>query len=158
MSAWFLLPIVLLRPDSAKFTRTAAIRTTALVIAITLGALIAAPFLARYYHAAGTKQGREYYRQVSNEVTNAWHLGIGLPLRIVMGDYNLVLAATFYSSDHPDSVPRFELISAPWVTPERLDREGWAAICMADDEDCVGEARRRASRARPTFKSLPSRP
>jgi len=145
MSAWFLLPIVLLRPDAAEFSRVAAIRTTTLVVAIALGALIAAPWLARYYHDAGTKQGREYYRQVSGEVTNAWHLATGLPLRTVIGDSDLVLAATFYSPDHPDSVLRFALNSAPWVTPERLDHDGWAAICMADDEDCVGEARRRAA-------------
>jgi 4-amino-4-deoxy-L-arabinose transferase-like glycosyltransferase len=145
MPAWFLLPIVLLRPDGATFSRAAAIRLTVLVVAITLGALIAAPFLARHYHDAGTKESREYFRQVASEVTNAWHLGTGSPLRIVMGDYNLVLATTFYSPDHPDSVPRFDLISAPWVTPARLERDGWTAICMADDEDCVGEARRRTA-------------
>jgi Dolichyl-phosphate-mannose-protein mannosyltransferase len=145
MPAWFLLPIVLLRPDRAAVSRVAAIRTTALVIVITVGVLVAAPFLARRYLDEGTKEGREYYRLVSNEVTNAWHLGTALPLRIVMGDRDLVLAVTFYSTDHPDSVPQFDLKNAPWVTPAREVRDGWVAICKADDEECVGEARRRAA-------------
>jgi hypothetical protein len=146
MSAWFLLPIVLLRPKAAELTRVAAIRITALVIAITLGALAAAPWLAWRRHVEGTKEGREYYRQISAEITNAWHLGTGVPLRIVMGDLFLASAVTFYSPDHPDSVPGFELgPEAPWVTPARLASDGWVAICNADDQNCVDEARHRTA-------------
>src|SRR5215470_1454053 len=53
MSAWFLLPIVLLRPRAAEFTRVAAIRITALVAASTIVTLAAAPWLAQRTHAAG---------------------------------------------------------------------------------------------------------
>lgn len=144
MSAWFLLPVVLLRPAAAKLTRTAAIRIAALVVAITAGALAASPWLAWHYHVEGTKEGREYYRAVSAQVTEAWHLSMAAPLRIVMGnDIGLVSAVTFYSPDHPDSVPSFNLDTAPWVTQERLAREGWAAVCDADDQNCISEASRR---------------
>jgi hypothetical protein len=141
--AWFLLPVVLLRPKAANLSRIAAIRITALVAILTLCALLAAPLIAWQRHLGGpTREGREYYRQIANEVTTAWHLGTGQPLRIVMGDRNLVAAATFYSPDHPDSVPNFDLASTPWVTPDRLKSEGHAAICSADDQPCVDEARR----------------
>jgi hypothetical protein len=143
--AWFLLPIVLLRPTSASLSRVAAIRIAALVAALTLCALIAAPFIAWQRHLAGTREGREYYRQVSGQVSDAWHLATGAPLRLVMGDRNLVAAATFYSPDHPDSVPNFDLAAAPWVTAERVRDEGYVAICNADDQACVDEARRRAA-------------
>ena len=86
MSAWFLLPVVLLRPAAAKLTRIAAIRIAALVVAITVGALAIAPWLAWRYHVDGTKEDRAYYRQVSAQVTDAWHLANIVPLRIVMGD------------------------------------------------------------------------
>jgi hypothetical protein len=146
MSAWFLLPIVLLRPKAADLTRVAAIRITALVVTITVCALAAAPWLAWRKHVDGTKEGREYYRLVSTEITNAWHLATGLPLRIVMGNLYLASAVTFYSPDHPDSMPGFEAAAAaPWITPERLADEGWAAICNADDENCVEGARRLAA-------------
>jgi MFS family permease len=146
MSAWFLLPIVLMRPKAADLTRVAAIRITALVAVITVGSLAAAPWLAWRKHVDGTKEGREYYRLVSGEITNAWHLGTGLPLRIVMGDPYLVNAATFYSPDHPDAMPGFEIVSAvPWITPERLASDGWAAICNADDDECTRAARQLAA-------------
>ncbi len=142
--AWFLLPVVLLRPTCAAVTRTAAIRITALVVAVTLAALVAAPWLAVKRFADGTGSGREYFRQIAPEVTNNWHLAMGLPLRIVMGDPGIAAATTFYSPDHPDSVPNFDLAKAPSVTPVRLNNEGFVAICNADDQPCVEEARRQA--------------
>jgi hypothetical protein len=143
---WFLLPIVLLRPKSASLTRVAAIRITALVAGLTLCAVIAAPLIAWQRHlAGGTSEGREFYRQVAGQVTDAWHVATGQPLPIVMGDRNLVAATTFYSPDHPDSVPDFDLATAPWVPPERVRQQGFLAICNADDEACVAEARRRAA-------------
>jgi hypothetical protein len=145
MSGWFLLPVVLLRPQEAIFSRVDAIRTTALVVAITIGALIAAPLLAWRYHRTGTQQGREYFRSMSAEVTNTWRLATALPLRIVMGQADLAEAITFYSPDHPDSVPNFDLAGAPWVTPDRLRRDGFATVCMTDDEPCVEAARREAA-------------
>jgi hypothetical protein len=146
MQAWFLLPIVLLRPKAAVLTRVAAIRITALVIVMTIAILLAAPWLAWRRHVEGTAQRREYYRLVSAELTNTWHLATVAPLKIVMGDLYLASAVTFYSPDHPDSVPGFELgEAAPWVTPERLASEGFAEICSADDEACVDAARRRVA-------------
>jgi 4-amino-4-deoxy-L-arabinose transferase-like glycosyltransferase len=146
MPAAFLLPIVLLRPKAAELTRVATIRITAFVAAVMIVTLAAAPWLAQRTHAAGTEEGREYYRLVSAEMTNAWHLGTGLPLRIVMGDRDLASAVTFYSPDHPDAMPGFETGAAtPWITPERLAQDGWAAICNADDEKCVAAARQRAA-------------
>ena len=156
MPASFLLPIVLLRPKAAELTRVAAIRITALVAAITIGTLAAAPWLAWRTHVEGTREGREYYRLVSAEITNASHLATGSPLRIVMGDAGLASAVAFYSPDHPDAMPGFENPSVPspphqgeteggWISPDRLAKDGWAAICNADDEQCVAAARQQAA-------------
>ena len=154
MPAWFLLPIVLLKPNAAEFTRVAAIRITALVAMVTIGALIAAPWLAWRRHVDGTPEGREYYRAVSAEMTSTWHLATGLPLRIVMGNLHLASAVTFYSPDHPDSMPGFEAgAAAPWITPDRIAADGWAAICNADDERCI-EGARRAAAGKPNIQLI----
>lgn len=146
VSTWFLLPVVLLRPKAAVLTRTAAIRVTALVAAMTIAALAVAPWLAWRRHAEGTVDGREYYRLVAAEVTNAWRRTTGQPLRIVMGDVRLTSAAAFYSPDHPDAVPGFETAAAtPAVTPEQLRQDGFATVCRADDEACVGAAKQHAA-------------
>jgi hypothetical protein len=86
----------------------------------------------------GTKDtGRAYYRTVSQELTNAWHSNMQRPLTIVAGTFDLALAVTFYSSDHPDSLQGFRREQAPWVTDTRLKQEGWASICFSNDEDCL---------------------
>jgi hypothetical protein len=143
--AWFLLPILLLRPAAARPTRTAVIRIAALVFALAIAALIAANWLASRYHQEGTAEGREFYRQVSVELTRDWHMSIGRLLRIVIGDPHLAAAISFYSPDHPDAVPDFNLKGLPWISEERLDGDGWAAACRAEDTACVEEARRRAA-------------
>ncbi len=143
--AWFLLPILLLRPAAAQASRTATIRVAALVLALAIAALVAAPWLASYYHKEGTAEGREYYRQVSADVTRDWHSSIGRLLRIVMGDPHLTAAISFYSPDRPDAVPNFDLKGVPWVSEERLEGDGWVAVCRAEDMACVDEARRRAT-------------
>lgn len=146
MPTGFLLPIVVLRPKAASLTRVAAIRITALVATTTICTLVAAPLLAWRTHVDGTARGQEYYRLVSGEITNAWHLATGSPLRIVMGDRDLASAVTFYSPDHPDAMSGFGTgAGAPWITPERLARDGWAAICNADDEKCTDAARQLAA-------------
>ena len=143
--AWFLLPILLLRPAAARVNRTAVIRITAFVFALTIAALIAAQWLASRSHNEGTAEGREYYRQVSAELTRDWRLAFGRLLRIVMGDPHLTAAISFYSPDRPDAVPDFDLKGLPWVSDDRLDGDGWAAVCRAEDMACIEEARRRAA-------------
>jgi dolichyl-phosphate-mannose-protein mannosyltransferase len=135
-SAWFLLPIVLLRPQAASLTRKAAIRITALVAATTIVALAVAPLLAWRRHAEGTTEGREYYRPIGTEVTKAWRLATGHPLRVVTGDPRLASAVAFYSPDHPDPALGDET--------ERF-ADGFAAVCRSDDQTCVDAAKQRAA-------------
>jgi len=63
-----------------------------------------------------------------------------------MGSPYLASAVTFYSPDHPDSMPGFEIgAAAPWITPQRVASNGWAAVCNADDENCVEAAKHLAA-------------
>jgi hypothetical protein len=141
-AAWFLLPVVLLRPNATVLTRAAAIRITALVAAATIAALAVAPWLAWRWHDEGTPDGREYYRPVAAEVTRAWRLATGQPLRIVTGDLALRSAVAFYSPDRPDPWPPVDAGGLPpSVVPRRLADDGFAAVCRADDETCVTGAK-----------------
>jgi len=145
MPAWFLLPIVLLRPSTVVLRRTAAAKVTATVLVIAIAVLLAAPVLAWRHLVEGTKEGRQFYALVAEEAAAQWHMLTAKPLTIVMGDPYLALATTFYAADHPDSVPNFVPRAAPWVTRDRLDREGFVAVCVADDRTCVGEGQRLAA-------------
>ena len=137
MSAWFLLPIVLLTPDSVKLPRAPARRVALLVFAINLGALIASPGLAWYFHLHGTADGHEYFVATSDETTNAWHRAFGTPLRIVMGSPDYSYAMTFYSPDRPDSVPGAILRNSPWVSVEDLKHNGFVVVCAHAEPWCL---------------------
>jgi 4-amino-4-deoxy-L-arabinose transferase-like glycosyltransferase len=156
MPAWFLLPIVLLRPSAVVLRRTAAAKIAVTVLAVSTVVLFAAPVLAWRNLNAGTKEGRQFYSLVARQVGEQWRARTGKPLTIVMGDLYLASATTFYAADHPDSVPNFVPRTAPWVTQERLDRDGWAIICAADDQTCIDEARRVAAN-RPGISFVPFR-
>jgi hypothetical protein len=134
----------MLRPAAVRVTRAAAIRITVLVFAATIVALLVAPSIASRLHKQGTAEGREYFGQVSLEVTRSWHMSIGRLLRIVMGDPHLAAAIAFLSPDHPDVVPDFDLERTPYVSEGRLDGDGFVAVGRAEDTACVAEARRRA--------------
>jgi 4-amino-4-deoxy-L-arabinose transferase-like glycosyltransferase len=156
MPAWFLLPIVLLRPSAVVLQRTAAAKVVVTVLAVSIAVLIAAPVIAWRNLNAGTKEGRQFYALVAKEAGEQWHARTGKPLTIVMGDLYLASATTFYAADHPDSVPNFVPRTAPWVTQDRLDREGWATICAADDQACI-DGERRVAANRPGITSVPFR-
>lgn len=141
MQAWFLLPIILLAPQAVVVPRTQAVHIAALVLAITTLALLASPFVAWNKHTNGTKHGQAYYRSISDEITQEWRRHTDRPLRIVTGDSPE--AVTFYSPDHPDSVPSFNMRVAPWVTPDRLEQEGYVVQC--DQPGCTNHANRLAA-------------
>lgn len=145
MEAWFLLPIVLLAPNTVVLPRWNAVRVALFVLVLTAVMLVAAPLIAWTRHTRDDQQGRSFYRLVSDEIMREWRRHTDRPLTIVMGDLNTVPAVSFYSPDHPDSVPDFVLRVIPWVTGERLKREGWAMVCRLDDVGCVAEAVRRSS-------------
>jgi 4-amino-4-deoxy-L-arabinose transferase-like glycosyltransferase len=141
MQSWFLLPMVLLMPEAAIVPRSRAVYVAALVAAISAFALLAAPAFAWLRHVYGGKHGEAYHRLLSDEIMREWHRYTDRPLTIVMGSG--VEAITFYSPDHPDAVPDFNLNVAPWVTPDRLHREGYVVMC--DNPICLDETNRRAA-------------
>ncbi len=133
MQAWFLLPILLLAPPSAVLIRRALITTAICIAAATIVVITAAPIIAWSYHANGIGQSREYSHSLATELTREWRSRYGTRLSIVTGDENLAGGAAFYSQDHPDLVFVVGLWTTPWVTPERIAREGAAILCRAAD-------------------------
>lgn len=133
MQAWFLLPILLLAPRSAILPRRAMVVTALGVLVATLLVLAAAPVIAWRYHTHGIGQDRAYTHLLAAHVSREWHERFATPLRIVSGEQDLASAVSFYGADHPDFVFVAGLWTAPWVTPERIAREGAALLCRAED-------------------------
>jgi hypothetical protein len=143
MPAYFLLPIILLSPPSVTLTRRPVAIFAVAMLAFTLVAvLVIAPALALRNFTSNGEGNRAYVAQLARAVTDAWHERIHRPLTIVLGDTTLADGTGFYSPDHPDSAPDSVIALAPWITPARLAREGYAAACLADDSECIGRAER----------------
>ena len=61
------------------------------------------------------------------------------------GVLGLLLLGQRLGPDRPDPVPDFDLQRTPFVSRDRLDGDGYVAICRAEDTACVEEARRLAT-------------
>jgi hypothetical protein len=61
------------------------------------------------------------------------------PLRIVGGDFGIANMTAFYLPDQASPFPVLEPETAPWVTPERIAREGAVMMCELPDHinDCA---------------------
>jgi len=141
MSAWFLLPIVLLGPAQITMTRAATMRVAIAVIIITAVVFAAAPVVAWQNFVIAARGGIVCCSVAVDELTRAWRVATGRPLTLVVGDSALSWGSTVYSPDHPDSAP-YSLPTPAWITDARLAREGFAVACFAYDRNCMHAADR----------------
>ncbi|MBV9261956.1 MAG: glycosyltransferase family 39 protein [Pseudolabrys sp.] len=137
MQSWFLLPTLLLAPASTRLPRHAGKRLAIGIAIFTAVALLASPVLAWINFSRPSKDDRGYSRQLAEDVTRQWQELTGKPLSIAIGDNNLAASVEFYGASHPDSVAFLDLKTAPWVTAERMRKEGWAGVCNAANANCI---------------------
>ena len=48
----------------------------------------------------------------------------------------------FYSKERPHSFGGFDDYRHPWVTPEKISRNGLLSVCVAGDEHCLAATER----------------
>lgn len=142
----FVLPVVCC-------TRYAISQFHSVNLAVLVGAValiavfVAAPVHALYRNTHGYEEARNLYRPAALELTRLWRATTGMPLRAVSGDDALAFAAAFYSPDHPYYARPFAY-QYTWRTPRKATLErGWAALCFADQPDCIPWMRSTAERA-----------
>lgn len=110
-----------------------------------LAAFVGAPVHAVYRNTHGYEEGRSFYKSAALEVTRLWHLNTRMPLRAISGDDALAFGAAFYSADHPYYAPP----AALQVSRTTIRERGWAALCFADQTDCIQRMKIIAERAGP---------
>jgi hypothetical protein len=159
MQGCFLLPILLLASPGIALRRRRAIQVGTFVLLTTAALLLAAPAVALIRDLEGQsgmlrfddRNSRVYGRAIAQRVTELWHETTGRPLTIVAGGWDPVpYVVTFYSMDHPDSIVSkvippdgritYDLAQSPWITRDRLAREGWLAVCALGAQRCIDAA------------------
>jgi 4-amino-4-deoxy-L-arabinose transferase-like glycosyltransferase len=133
------LPIILI-VCGASFTleRLYVVNLAVFVAGIgVIAVLIGAPLHAVYRNSINPNE-RTYYRLAAGQLTQLWREVTGKPLAAVSGDDGLAFAAAFYSPDHPMYQRPFQFQHA-WGMPRVTTLEkGWAAMCFANDAQCLG--------------------
>ena len=127
MSAWSLLPVVLLSSPLAKLSHAAAVRMIALAIVLPFVFLAASPFVAYRIHQAGVAPAAAHANLLAERVAQAWKSATARPLRLVSGDADLAYGVAFYLPERPRVVLLHELASS---VPE-------AMVCPEADRACV---------------------
>lgn len=111
-----------------------------------IAAVLIAPLHAYYHNTHPLNEGRNFYRLSAVELTRQWHEQSDVPLPTVGGDEGLALGAAFYSPDHP-------LYEGELVCPKKDEMpnatisRGWAALCFAENDECVDRMKSNAKRA-----------
>ena len=140
MSAWALLPVVLLSSPLVTLHRPAMLTIVGIAVALPPLMVAAAPMIAIAVYRSEDPL-RSHFRLLAERAEHEWRLVTDKPLRMVGGDGDLAAGAAFYLPGHVSSFPDSRPTMAPWVNETRLRRDGIAIICRRDDPDCLGRAR-----------------
>lgn len=132
-----LLPVMMLASPLVVVSRQAAARIAACVAAYTFVALAASPLIAFMLLKYGVENDAAYARLAAAAAEQQWRRTTTAPLGIVGGPFGLANSAAFYIGDKPTTDADFSAYLSPWVTAQRIDREGIAIVCPADDAGCL---------------------
>jgi 4-amino-4-deoxy-L-arabinose transferase-like glycosyltransferase len=139
--AFFMLPIVAVL-ILAPHVPPAAVRRAGRGVGAFLAAalLLAAPIAygSSYLQIKGTS---DVSAIAARDAARQWHAAFGRPVMIAAGTEKYSLAQPFYGPDRPAEFTHFAFAEAPWITPDRIRREGLLAICVRDDAGCLSAAR-----------------
>lgn len=144
MSAWTLLPVVLLSSPAAKVRPIDTRRILGAAVAFPLIMVIAAPVIAILAHRAGPPPSTAQARQLAMQVERSWREATLHPLRFVGGNPDLAYAVIAYAPDAPRALP-----GMPPPTDAELKRDGVVFVCFAEDTGCRKNATTQASRMGP---------
>src|SRR5262249_2775766 len=116
-------PIVLLSSPRVVVHRREVAAVVAFAIGLPLVMLAASPAIAVALHVAGVDGPSAHSQLLAERIEQEWRRATSRPLRIVGGDFGIVNRVAFYLPEQPSPYTILEPEIAPWITPERIDRE-----------------------------------
>ena len=130
MSAWTLLPVMLLSPPDVTLREIDTRRLVAVAVALPLLALIAAPVIAVNVQRHGPPPASAQANLLASEVERLWRQTTPLPLRFVGGNAELADGVASYAVDRPrvlTGMPQPSVaMLARYRQSNRLLRRGYA--------------------------------
>jgi hypothetical protein len=143
----FLFAILIVCGTSYSIERFYSVNLAVLVIAIAMVAVfVVAPAHALYRNTHPLNEGRNFYRLSAMELTRQWRQQSDVALPIVGGDDDLTFAMAFYSPDHPVYDWRLVHPNSEKLPLQTTFKQGWAALCFAEDWRCIASMESAAAR------------
>jgi 4-amino-4-deoxy-L-arabinose transferase-like glycosyltransferase len=124
-----LLPVMLLGSPLVTVPRVAVLRIASVIAVLTVLIVAASPFVAFALLRSGVENDAAHARLLMEATEREWRKDTDKPLKLIGGPFALVSTAAFYGKDRPSTYPQFSRYLAPWVTDERLARDGMAIMC-----------------------------
>ena len=131
MSAWTLLPVLLLSPPAMTIAGMDTRRLLAIAVTLPLVMLIASPGIAIIAQRNGPPPNSAQAGLLAAEVERLWHAATPLPLRFVGGAGDLADGVASYAADRPRV-----LTDMPPPDAAELARSGMTIVCFAEDAAC----------------------
>ena len=141
MSAFALLPVLLLSPSAVKVSPTHTERILIAAAVFPLIMLIVSPVIAIAVQRKGPDAATAHAAQLAVRIEHDWHALTPKPLRYVGGPENLAYGVAAYAADRPMS-----LIGLPAPGTATLRKDGVVFVCFADDKGCRQNAAAQAAR------------
>jgi 4-amino-4-deoxy-L-arabinose transferase-like glycosyltransferase len=136
MSAWALLPVVLLSSPRVALDRRPVVAAVAAAVVFPVVMVAVAPLIAGVVHRGGGSPATTHSRLLAPRVAHEWRRVTDKPLRMVAGESELAYGVAAYLPSRPSAFPDFNRKLGPWVDAARLKRDGVAIVCVAADAGC----------------------
>src|SRR5581483_8617991 len=130
-----LLPVVLTASPLTKVTRAAASRIAATAVTATLLAVLFAPVVAATAFLLGENY-TSYAPAVAARAESEWKATSTRRLAILAGPSALANSAAFYVKDRPSTYSDFLKSASPWITDDRIERDGAVIVCPVTNGYC----------------------
>jgi hypothetical protein len=130
MSAFTLLPVMLLSSPLISLTRRDAVGILTLAVVFPFVMVAIAPAIAFIIHRAGPAPGSAHASVLAEPIERLWRETTDRPLRVFSGFDELTDGVTFYMHSHPLAVHVLDG-KATHAIQERIDRDGIALLCPA---------------------------
>jgi len=141
MSAWTLLPVVLLSPRALTVRPVETQRLIGLAIVLPLVMLVASPAIA-WFTRDKAQPAEAQGRLLAEEVDRDWQRLTPEPLRFVGGPADLAYAVVTWSAYKPRALP-----DMPAPPAAELARAGRVIVCFSEDSGCKANAAKIAAAA-----------
>jgi hypothetical protein len=129
MSAWTLLPVMLLSSPLMMISRRDALGILTLATAFPVAMVAAAPAIGFAIHSSEPPPGTAQSSLLAEPVERVWRETTNQPLRLFGGYEEFTDAVPFYMPSHPLAVHVLDGVAVSQALEARIGRDGIALVC-----------------------------